>query len=652
MKKLFLVLLGLNVVNHACPEESKRKAIARTAVSQAIENREEPGASRRAKSAIDSPRPKGSGKAFYSAQRKDGPALPFNPFPELTVYDVGDGNFIYDDSDVDYVSRREASTPSMTAESAEMMQAESGSGFGPQSLASGAMCLNIVKTGSNTFSLIIANLTLGTEYILTDKLHLVPNIQEQWRPLETFTASATQMTFVGNFVEELSFFRVWDWNAYQGPVVWINTPTAGKTLSGRVQVFAEVEDIFPGRVAELYVDGDLVSAITNGPALFDLDTQQFTNGVHALDVVVRTIPLTTNNLEFASVASTSVTFSNFLSSIDNGPFFSFGAPVLQFSTTGSADYSLEVLNEGGAILKTYQGTTPGGVFQVIWDMTDNGGNSVPREAGYTFRMTATESSGAGGAAAAAAQSQVVIKSFAEGSFYAGYAFLLRNKLKFSSGQFEATEEEQMQRLDQYIFFADLFGPDPAGTRHVLNDQVFVWQSDNQKTTILNSIQRKDVGHVFYTGHGNVDQFGAGVNTIITTSIHANDVKNVLTNNYNVVAGTYAFSNPKRYVEIDGCSTSTGFLPLAFGIPKINTDRRPNIARRSFFGWNNIIEFGWYASRYQKHVDDQNYIWHNPDEAIPIREAIRLAIISGNFEVNLSEIGLYGSRVLTWAVNAP
>jgi hypothetical protein len=42
---------------------------------------------------------------YYSAQRNV-PPLPFNPFPELQLFDIGDGKFVYDDGDIDYVSLR------------------------------------------------------------------------------------------------------------------------------------------------------------------------------------------------------------------------------------------------------------------------------------------------------------------------------------------------------------------------------------------------------------------------------------------------------------------------------------------------------------------------------------------------------------------
>src|SRR6266496_939410 len=48
--------------------------------------------------ALDSrPRP----PVYYSAQRNQ-PPLPFDPFPDLPVFDLGNGGLMYDDRDVDY----------------------------------------------------------------------------------------------------------------------------------------------------------------------------------------------------------------------------------------------------------------------------------------------------------------------------------------------------------------------------------------------------------------------------------------------------------------------------------------------------------------------------------------------------------------------
>ena len=48
---------------------------------------------------------------YYSMQLSNPPPMPFNPFPDLPVYEVGEGRFLYDDRDVDYERLRVASRP-------------------------------------------------------------------------------------------------------------------------------------------------------------------------------------------------------------------------------------------------------------------------------------------------------------------------------------------------------------------------------------------------------------------------------------------------------------------------------------------------------------------------------------------------------------
>ena len=517
-----------------------------------------------------------------------------------------------------------------------------------RSLLPGEFDLHITPLTSNTFSVFVTNLVPGTDYLVTDKLTVTNDFRAHWRPLFLFTAASNSATFTGLFAENQQFFRVWNYDLYQGPIVSLNLPSSGALLSGRTKITGVVSDIFPGRLAELYVDGDLVTAITNGPLELDLDTQQFTNGLHMLEVVVRTVELGTNAFELSSIAAVPVTFDNFLSSFNNGPFFSGGSILLNYHVTGPTDYTLKIFDAFGAVKKTYQGTKNGGSIQIPWDRRDSGGNLLAGEASYVFQMTAVATAAA---AAPGATSQVVTASFSEGELYAGHAFLLRNKLTLLYNWLELVEEEQLDRISAYIFAADLFGPDPVDTRTVLNDQVFIWQNDNQKTSILNTIKRRDVGHFIYVGHGAGGGFGSGDGTVTTTTISYAELRESMTNFFDVRAGIYDFKNPKRFVEIAGCSTGTSFLQYAFGIPKFNMDRRPNLARRSFFGWNNTITFGIYATRYQRHIDQRNYHWHNPEDQISIQVAMVRAIIEEDYDIDLREFALHGSRLLTWAVNA-
>ena len=77
------------------------------------------------------------------------PPFPFNPFPELPVYAVGDGSFVYDDRSVDYIAWRaalaaEAVLAAETAKSSgAMLEGEAGSGGGMSMFMSGGAGLKL-----------------------------------------------------------------------------------------------------------------------------------------------------------------------------------------------------------------------------------------------------------------------------------------------------------------------------------------------------------------------------------------------------------------------------------------------------------------------------------------------------------------------------
>jgi len=76
---------------------------------------------------------------FWSATQQQ-PPLPFNPFPELTVYDAGNNNLIYDDREVDYPALQAAMAAEQAELKAEAGQLKSGAGGGGGGMA--MMCMS------------------------------------------------------------------------------------------------------------------------------------------------------------------------------------------------------------------------------------------------------------------------------------------------------------------------------------------------------------------------------------------------------------------------------------------------------------------------------------------------------------------------------
>ena len=102
---------------------------------------------------------------FWSATQQQ-PPLPFNPFPELTVYDAGNNNLIYDDREVDYPALQAAMAKEQAELKAESDKAKAAAGETEEE-GGGGMALR--SSGSST------NLTLATPVF--DGTHLLLSIQ-------------------------------------------------------------------------------------------------------------------------------------------------------------------------------------------------------------------------------------------------------------------------------------------------------------------------------------------------------------------------------------------------------------------------------------------------------------------------------------------
>jgi len=76
---------------------------------------------------------------FYSMQMTNQPPLPFNPFPELPLYELGQGIYAYDDREVDYAAWRQqqaqSQQPSAGAQNKSGVMLAGGSGSGAQTMS-------------------------------------------------------------------------------------------------------------------------------------------------------------------------------------------------------------------------------------------------------------------------------------------------------------------------------------------------------------------------------------------------------------------------------------------------------------------------------------------------------------------------------------
>lgn len=94
------------------------------------------------------------GGSFYSMQRNQ-PPLPFNPFPDLPLYDAGGGRFVFDDRQVDYVQVNAEIRATQAAMAKEMgtasleVEGESGGGSMSMLMSGNEVRLKIEFTGDD-----------------------------------------------------------------------------------------------------------------------------------------------------------------------------------------------------------------------------------------------------------------------------------------------------------------------------------------------------------------------------------------------------------------------------------------------------------------------------------------------------------------------
>ncbi len=128
--------------------------------------------------------------SFYRVQRSDYPPLPFDPYPELPVYSLGNGRFLIDDTSVDYAQLEAAQQAQLTAQSSAtvgLMSPDSsggGLGFSPLVYDYGStnLWLEITAWSNATAYLTIhppSNVTNGM-YDLLYCTNIDPPISWQW----------------------------------------------------------------------------------------------------------------------------------------------------------------------------------------------------------------------------------------------------------------------------------------------------------------------------------------------------------------------------------------------------------------------------------------------------------------------------------------
>ena len=105
--------------------------------------------------------------AYFSMQQPNQPPLPFSPFPDLPIYEIEEGRYLYDDREVDYEALR--------AQAYAMETVESSGGQTLMELAGSGPGLTISRNGQGQIEVQIVNAPAGKVYDLYQTSQLEGN---------------------------------------------------------------------------------------------------------------------------------------------------------------------------------------------------------------------------------------------------------------------------------------------------------------------------------------------------------------------------------------------------------------------------------------------------------------------------------------------
>jgi hypothetical protein len=181
------------------------------------------------------------------------------------------------------------------------------------------------------------------------------------------------------------------------PRVTILWPTNNTLASGSIKIVVDATNDSCISSLTLVVDGKDWFTLTDGPMVFVLPTDYFTNGVHT--IVARAYDKAGNprwggnpRSDVVANEGTSpplhVVFRNVITT-EWQPVFGTRLPIRASLMYPDADWSVYIKTKDETILRTISGIATNGKIDVVWDSKDDCGNDVPADAHYFITITAT-----------------------------------------------------------------------------------------------------------------------------------------------------------------------------------------------------------------------------------------------------------------------
>ena len=435
--------------------------------------------------------------------------------------------------------------------------------------------------------------------------------------------------------------------------------TNGTSISDIAMIPVEVGND-SGSLVNLSIveDGAPVSDVSiefspfSGPLQVPVNTAQMPNGPHDIFAhAVWRVTTGTNEGDTYTVEADSppvtvnvyneISFTNWMSS-----FGELGNQLLISAQSAhtDTDWTIDIYGANAGYIGTFAGHTYDGTIYGTWDLTGPPPNFIQytNEPWFEFKVSTP-------------YADPPIKTYKQTDPWSGrgdWVFAAQHAWDNVLGH-----EELYNELDGYVQFAQGFGltvrPGPDGDGHAFTLHV-ADQSDPQPTSdwasLRQALYHSRSRNFTYLGHGGGD--GIGLNSAHTNRfISATEIANTL---HTIPAGQtnrHAF----RMVILDGCSTATGTLPEAFGIP-----HKQGMTDQDFlFAAMRPCAFvGWTADKYISiqsgglNYDHIHFIQHIPEgmllNGLGIKDAIEYARTRADVHdafVNGKQFKVFGSQEL-------
>ena len=362
---------------------------------------------------------------YYSMQFTNPPPMPVNPFPDLPVYEIGEGKFAYDDRGVDYSALREAVVNSGGVRTTFMADASTagvvaparsillgvgvGGATGLQSMSlvveTAPERLDFVPGAGGTNLLVLSGLQVGSNYLVMAKRDLTPSLDKPWYVLGAFVASSTAQVATVYSPPSISseFYTLWRGD-YNGPRLGIESPAEGAIVSGDVTIKVRVTDISSVSLYA-YVNGQPLAPVGDllrvdvrsevgakhaGTPSLVIPAGALRNGQNHISIVgrnhgVEVVPNTNglyygNTINFSTTREVMIVASNEFAIVANPALSSpeAGPCEHQLECTGPGQVTLDILGLDGTPCRSMSASISdpnGGIVTLRWDFTNS--NSSP-----------------------------------------------------------------------------------------------------------------------------------------------------------------------------------------------------------------------------------------------------------------------------------